>query len=453
VEGPRQRPLAITHVTVIDATGAPAHPDTTVVIAGGRIAAMGKTGTVNLPKDARMVDATGQFLIPGLWDMHVHWYDAAYLPLFTANGVTGIRIMWGFPVNLQWRKDLAAGALQGPRLELAGPIVDGPRPFWRTSTPAGTEAEGRQAVRKTRADGYDCVKVYSLLPRDVYFAIADEARKQGIPFVGHVPYSVSASEASDAGQKSMEHLYGILMACSSKEKELTKLLLEATKNPPARDRALFRRVNEQVLESYDGTKATALFARLKKNGTWQVPTLTVLRSFGSLADESFTNDKRLSYMPQSIRASWAPRSDFRLKTASMEDFAQQRKLFKRSLELVGAMHRAGVGILAGTDVLNPYCFPGFSLHDELELLVKAGLSPMEALQAATRNPARYLDRLKDLGTVEQGKVADLVLLGANPLEDIRGTRKITGVILGGKLLDGKALQQMLEDVRARASRK
>jgi hypothetical protein len=390
--------------------------------------------------------------------MHVHWSEpitpaAPYLELFTANGVVGVRQMWGFPSHFRWKKEMAAGTLRGPRMLLAGPIVDGPKPIWPRSVAAGTEAEGRQAVRKTKGDGYDFVKVYSLLPRDVYFAIADEAKKQGMVFAGHVPYSVTAGEASDAGQKSLEHLTGILLACSSKEVELTKALAEARRNPASPDRALLRRVNEQVLDSYDLAKAAALFAKFKANGTWQVPTLTVLRALGRLDDNAFTSDERIKYMPAGVRAFWNPKDDFRFKTMTPEDFALQRKVFKRYLEIVGAMHRAGVDLLAGTDVLNPYCFPGFSLHDELALLVEAGLSPMAALQTATRNPARYLDQLKDSGTVEQGKRADLILLDADPLTDIKNTRKIAGVIVGGRLLTREALGKVLADVEAAANGK
>jgi len=451
---PPPKPLAIVHVTVIDATGAAAQPELTVVITGHRISALGKTGTVQLPRDAQPVDASGQFLIPGLWDMHVHWNDAAYLPLFTANGVTGIRVMWGLPLHLKWRRELAAGTLQGPRLVLAGPVVDGPKPFWKGSIAAGTEGEGQQAVRKTKDEGYDFVKIYNFLPRRVYFAIADEAKKQGLPFVGHVPNSVSAAEASDAGQKSIEHLQGMLLACSAKEEELRKAMAVARTTPAAADRALlFRRISEQLLEPCDARKAAALFARFRANGTWHVPTFTVLRSNAYLDDPNHTSDPRLKFMPPAVRELWNPRNDFRFDNVTPEDFALEKKLFQRRLELAGDMHRAGVGLLAGTDVLNPYCFPGFSLHDELEWLVKAGLSPMAALQTATRNPARFLDQLNDFGTVEQGKVADLVLLDADPLQDIKNTRRIAAVVAGGRLLDRKTLQKMLADAGGAANKK
>jgi imidazolonepropionase-like amidohydrolase len=439
-------PIAFTHVTVIDVTGGPAHANQTVVVTGERITAVGPADTVVIPADARVIDVTGKFLIPGLWDMHVHWYQADYLPLFTVNGVTGIRVMWGMPVNLQWRKEIAAGKLHGPRLALAGSIVDGPNPIWPGSTIAGTEAAGRQAVRQTKERGYDFVKVYNLLPRDAYFAIADEAKKQGLPFAGHVPYCATAAEASDAGQKSMEHLYGILLACSSEEAKLTQELTAVRKDPKNPDRSLLRRINQQMVDTYDANKAGVLFAKFKANGTWQCPTLTVLRSIAYLDDPKHTNDVRLKYMPQSVRSSWDPKSDFRLKTMTKEDFAQQRRMFDRNLELVAAMHRAGVAILAGTDVLNPYCFPGFSIHDELGWLVKSGLSPTEALQTATLNPARYLGQAKEVGTIEQGKMADLVLLEANPLVDISNTQRIAAVVMGGKYFPRKRLEKLRDHV-------
>src|SRR3989442_2070552 len=228
------RPLVFTHVTVIDATGAPVKPEMTVVITGDRITEFAPTKTVRVPKDAQVVDATGKFLIPGLWDMHVHWYgyDKAYLRLFTANGVTGVRIMWGAPIHFEWRKEIQEGTLLGPRMVIASTILDGPKPIWPGSIAVANEAEARRSVIKVKREGADFVKVYSLLPRETYFAIADEAKKQGLPFAGHVPFFVSAGEASDAGQRSIEHLTGILAACSAREEELRKGFEDAFSNLP-----------------------------------------------------------------------------------------------------------------------------------------------------------------------------------------------------------------------------
>jgi cytosine/adenosine deaminase-related metal-dependent hydrolase len=182
--GAKENPLVFVHATVIDATGAAAQPDVTVVIKGNRIAAMGRSAEVVPPENAQIVDATGKFLIPGLWDMHVHWEDKDYLPLFIANGVTGVRIMWGVPMHHEWRKEIEQGSLLGPRLLIASTIVDGPNPVWPGSDTASNASEGRQAVIKARQDGADFVKVYSRLPRDAYFAIADEAQKTGASIRG-----------------------------------------------------------------------------------------------------------------------------------------------------------------------------------------------------------------------------------------------------------------------------
>jgi hypothetical protein len=202
-----------------------------------------------------------------------------------------------------------------------------------------------------------------------------------------------------------------------------------------------------MLESYSAEKAAQLFERLKRNRTWQCPTLTVLRSTAFINDPGFRNDPRLNYLPAEFKTRWDPGSNPRFKERTAEDIQVARLLYKKQFEIVGMMRRAGVEFLAGTDVFNPFCFPGFSLHDELDLLVQAGLTPLEALQSATINPARFLGREAELGTVEQGKLADLVVLDANPLEDIHNTQKINAVVVNGKLLQKAALDSLLLHVQ------
>ena len=460
-QAPSAKPgsLALTHITVIDTTGGPAKPDMTVVIAGNRIIEVAKSDEIRLPKNAETVNGHGKFLIPGLWDMHVHWYEKDYLPLFIANGVTGTRQMYGVPMFQQWRKEIEAGQLLGPHMLIPSPIVDGPKPVWPGSIAVANASEARQAVIQVKRAGADFVKVYSLLPRDAYFAIADESKKQGIPFVGHVPDSVTLEEASNAGQMTVEHLTGVLAACSSHEAELLKsaqetvAAIDAGQLPSVRFWGPgFRARQKLALETYSPQKAETIFGELKKNHTWQCPTLTVLRSMAYSDDPSFTNDPRLKYIPRDIVSSWNPKADPFLKNKTAEDWAISKKVFSEDLELVGDMERASVEILAGTDTLNPYCLPGFSLHDEFGLLVQSGLTPMRALQAATLNPARFLGRENDLGTVATGKIADLVLLDANPLEDIGNTRKISAVVFGGKFFSRASLDQLLTKIEALASR-
>lgn len=453
-----KKSVAFTNATVIDTTNGAARRDMTIIISGDRIAEIGKTGKVKVPEGAQVIDASGKFFIPGLWDMHVHGFSRdLFFPLFIANGVTGIRDMFGpMPeVVKQWRKDMDEGKFIGPRIFAAGPIVDGPKPIWPGSVAVSNAEEGRQAVDSLKKRGSDFIKVYSLLPRDAYFAIADEAKRQGIPFAGHVPLVVKAGEASDAGQKSIEHLTGVLPACSSAEDEMMKAMTEAMSGDDQRG-GLFRVMNQQtrrMLETYSDSKAKELFGKFKKNGTWQVPTLIVLRNVTYIDDPELSNDARLKYVPSYLKQGWDPKKDFRFRNRTPENIANQKLTYQKNFELVGAMNRAGVSILAGTDLGNPYIYAGFSLHDELALLVKAGLTPVQALQAATINPAKYLGVLDQLGTVEKGKLADLVLLDADPTRDIANTQRIDSVVLRGRLFTKSDLQEMLSRVEAVTSKK
>jgi imidazolonepropionase-like amidohydrolase len=459
----QQNILAISDVTVIDATGAPAKPNMTVIITEDRITEIAKTGAVAIPKTAQLIDGKGKFVIPGLWDMHVHTVIGSlpkfYFPLFIASGVTGVRDMAAdLGLLKQLRKEINEGRVVGPRL-IGGQMVDGPTPIWPgLPISVSDEASARQAAASANDRGADFVKVYSLVPRQAFFALADEAKKRGIPFAGHVPLSVSAADASDAGQKSIEHLEGIFLACSAEEPELRKVLEEAIKD--AKDinqirTSLVRVLNqteERALETYSQEKAAALFARFAKNGTWQAPTLVVKRAGAFMDDSDFTNDPRLKYLRPGLVEGWKNKDDWRLKNRTPEKSARYRMIFQKQLELVLAMHRAGVKMLAASDAVVWYVVPGFSLHDEMELFVKAGLTPMEALQTATLNPATYLGLIDSVGTVERGKKADLVLLEANPLENISNTKKINAVIVNGKLIPRASLDKMLKDAEAAANK-
>jgi hypothetical protein len=446
--------LVITHVAVVDLDDRRPLRDATVVIQDGRIFAVGNSSEVAVPEGAKMIDGQGKFLIPGLWDMHVHFYSQAAMPLFVANGVTGVRVMWGnpsfgFPMgnfHFRWRSQIEEGKLLGPRMVVASNIFDGPKPIWPSSLGLETPEAGREAVRKAKSDGADFVKVYSKLSPEVFRAIALECKAQNIPFAGHLPSSVSAREASDLGQKTFEHLYGVLADCSTRRDEI--LAQRAAMFVSGKDLAGLQNelaaLDRQSRETFDEALAAGLFAKLKANGTWQCPTLTVLHAIASLDDEAFRNDPRLKYVDAMTRSRWEPKNDFRLKSWTKDDFARQKASAARAMDCVGRLHRAGVPILAGTDELNPYVFPGFSLHDELALLVKAGLSPRDALRAATINPAKFLGKEATMGTVEAGKTADLVLLDADPLADIANTKKIRAVISRGRLLDREALDRMLK---------
>jgi imidazolonepropionase-like amidohydrolase len=449
------RPILIRHATVIDVRDGSSMAGRTVRISGGKIAQIVPDDAYSpVEPDPIFFDATGKFLIPGLWDMHVHLVRPDNFNLYLANGVTGVRVMWGNPAMIgipiphaMWKAEIEAGKRAGPRMVVASNILDGPKPIWPGSVAIRNEEEARAVVKKAKASGAEFIKVYSLLAPEAFRAIAAASKAEGLPFVGHVPWLVSAAEASDLGMKSMEHLYGIVSACSPSEDEFLKArkaILDETQGDWQTARAKLRPIEAKILASYSDERAAQLFARLKGNGTWQCPTLTVLRGIANMDDPAFTDDPRMKYIDLFTKLYWNPKNDFRFKSMKPEDFAAQRELFARTLEFVAKMHKAGVPFLAGTDEGNPYIFPGFSLHDELGLLVKAGFSPIEAIQAATLNPARYLGQENRLGTVEPGKEADLLLLDADPRLDIANTKKIAAVVARGRIYDRAALDAMLK---------
>jgi len=451
--------LALMHVTIIDGTGAPPKPDMTILIAGYRIVDIGKKDAISIPRHARTIDATGTFVIPGLWDMAAHPDDPELWPLnavaadkeslltlLIANGVTGIRDMGGDLKLLQnWRQRANVGTMIGPRIQLCGASLDGPKPMWPGSIAISNEEQARQAVRDIKQSGATFVKVSSLLSRYAYFAIADEAKKLKIPFSGQVPDSVTPAEASDAGQASVEGLQQIVESCSDRDALKKKLneLREAGAAPVERRRVYI----ETMLATYDEKKAEALFARFVKNKTWVTPAIISFQNNALFESEQAKYAERLKYLPRYIREYWDPKNNAHLKDRAPERLAAEKKLLAKYLAVIGAMQRAGVKLMTGSDFgANPLLFPGWGIHDEMTLLVKAGLTPMEAIQAATSNSATFLGLNNALGTIAKGKIADLVLLSANPLEDINNTRKIDGVIAQGRIFDRPELNRMLASV-------
>ncbi len=439
--------LVLSNVTVVDVRTGALRPDQTVMLEGHHIASITPSKSAKYSGDARRVNCRGLFLIPGLWDMHVHlafgdWFPGAQeisLPLFVANGVTGVRDMGSeLDIVQGWRNDIEAGRLVGPRIYTSGPMLDGPKPRFPSSIAVTTTEDGRRAVADLKRGGADFIKLQSLIPRDAVFAIAEEARKEGIPFEGHVPDSVRASEMSAAGMQSFEHLIGIFEGSSAAEDDFLK----------------GNKTEGRFLATYDAPRAASLAATLAKNQTWQCPTLVWERG-GNLIDVTdFGKDTRAKYVP----ALWKTKTwkKFRYEITQgygTDDLPTRKKFLDKELEVVGMLHKTGVRFLAGTDTpAGVYVFPGFSLHEELQRFMAAGFTPLEALQIATINPARFFGLENQLGAIEKGRLADLVLLSANPLEDIANTQKIAGVVVNGRYFNRTELDQMLGRVEAAASR-
>ena len=448
--------LAITHVTVMDGTGAVPLSDRTVLITGDRIA---RISSDSPPNDARVIEGKGRFLIPGLCDMHVHlagvtadpkWSRATLLPLLLANGITTVRDMGGDLAALQaWREEIAAGRLLGPRLYFCGPMLDGGKSDPPALRAIASPNEGRAAVRELKAQGVDFIKVLSRLDAASYRAIAAAAAQQALPLVGHVPTSLTAREVSAAGQKSIEHIFysNLTFDCSAQEKEFR---LKATEARARKDSAGAAAARDQANASFSEEKAKALGQSLLRHKTWVVPTLVAIRALGQQRELARSAPGELAYLPAALRKAWSPNEIE--KQMPLEVAQWYSAQFAQDLKIARSMHAAGVPMLAGSDSLDPLNFPGPSLHQELQLLTEAGLSPLEALQAATSRPAEFLGATGEggWGTIQPGRVADLVLLAADPLAEISNTKKIAAVIVRGKFLDRPALDEMLAKARRAA---
>lgn len=451
--------VAITHATVIDVESGTRRPGQTIVVRGTRIVAVTPDARAQVPPGARVLDATGKFVIPGLWDMHVHatgpGLDRLFLPVLAAHGITGVRDMWG---RFAWfdsvRAQVARGTLVAPRVVGSGHILDGAPAIWPGSTGVRGEAETRRVVDSLAAGGAAFIKVYSRLSPAEFRAAAEQAGRRGLPFAGHVPSLVPVAEASDLGMRSIEHLQMMTQACSRDEEALRAEYAAAVASPRGWDSAgvIARVQTRRVLDTFDEGRCRALAERLRRNGTWMVPTMTVLRSIAFLDDTTLAADPRMAYIPRWFSGTWNPRTDFRFRQLTPADWAMRKEVFARQRALVTLLHRAGVSFLAGTDLSNPYVFPGASLHEELRNLVAAGFTAREALATATVNPARYFEATDSLGRVAAGRLADLVVLDADPLADIANTERVHAVVLDGRLLDAADRERLLAEGRRLAGR-
>lgn len=450
--------LAFTHATVVDVETGDLRSDRTVFLAGNRIVRIVPTAALEPADSTRVVDATGRYLIPGLWDAHVHSAASTgwHFPLFVAHGVTSVRnlhttVDTALELTNRIRDEVASGALIGPRFLANGPIIDGYPASWPGAVVARTPEEGRALVDSLAAGGADFIKVYDNLTPDVYDAIMDEAGKIGIPVDGHMPFLVPPAAGAAAGQRTVEHTSGIHLGCSSAADSLRaefRGLLERlpTMEYPEPMIAFFT-----LVRAAGDTRDSELCARVveayAEAGTAVVPTLVVGvsdREAGRLVADS----ARMALVPPGVREWWAG--------AAAEGPGPIGEVMEGAAWLapknVALLHGAGVPILAGTDVGNPFLVPGSSLHDELRLLVdEAGLTPLDALRAATVVPARTFGLADSLGTVAEGRLADLVLLRANPLEDVGAVNSIDGVVLNGRYFDRSALDDLLTEAAAGGS--
>ena len=447
------------NINVIDAK-AGLQKNMTVLVKDNRIVKVAKAADMAPTGAKKTVVGTGKYLIPGLWDAHVHLVftpglESSMFRLFLAHGITSIRDTGGqLPLVLPEREKARKDPQNAPRVMVAGPLLDGKPTVYDGSTPtnphlgigAGTVAEAEKNADEMLAAKVDLLKAYEMLTPEAFKAIVAKGKAAGLPITGHVPLSMDVIEASDAGMSSMEHMRNLEFACSSDWEELLKtrqkMLFDGKEEVGSTlRRNIHKAQRAHAVANQDAARRTEVLKHLADNGTWQIPTFSIMTAFSERFVTRTDWQRSFTYLPSTIRNTWTKNSiAFDRNTPKDPASAAYADWM---FEMVGHMQEAGVEIMAGTDCPIFYLTPGYSLHEELALLVKAGMTPLQAIGAATTKPAQYFKLENELGLIQEGFFADLVMLDANPLEDIRNTIKIDAVIRDGKLHDRAALDILL----------
>ncbi|WP_394845368.1 amidohydrolase family protein [Pendulispora brunnea] len=416
-----ERAMAMTHVTLIDPASGP-RPDVTIVMAGHRITAVGPSASTPVPEHAQVHDETGHFAVPGFWDAHVHLTQMGMdlMPLFVANGITSVRDMGStFEDIVRWKQARTAGQ-PAPRVFAPGPKIDGKGESWGDNWIITSPESARRAVDDLKAYGVDFIKVHAGLSRPIYDALADESRKKGLFFSGHVGGDYPAAWAAKSGQRTIEH-GSSMVPCSNAERAQLRA-----------DPKLVPLMKWVCADSNDD-----VLPELARAGVWLTPTLVSWRGKTMMHTEA-PSLEGYRYVSAALEKRWLGDGE------ETPPLPIEREVLAQFGPLAARAHRAGVHLLVGTDIGDPYVVPGFGLHDEMQLLVEAGIPPLVALRSATLEAARALGVDATTGTIEVGKSADVVVLDADPLANIRNTRRIDAVVQNGQWLDRAKLTALLE---------
>ncbi|MFI8379838.1 amidohydrolase family protein [Leeuwenhoekiella sp. NPDC079379] len=392
------------------------------------------------------IDGTGKYLMPGLWDNHVHFRggdslieeNKKFLNLYLANGITTVRDAGGDLTTAvhEWQNAMAAGSLNGPTIYTSGPKIDGPGATWAGSLEVSNLEEINHALDSLQALNVDFVKIYdSKISAENYLQTIKEAESRNMITSGHMPYSVTLEETTEAGIDAIEHLYYILKGCSREEVAITEAVKKGETG--------FWTSLDQVIKTYSDAAALKTFNSLNERNVYVVPTLHIGHTLSYLDEQDHTSDDYLSYIGSGVQKTYEGRINSALG-ASTEFVRMRKKLDSTFVKLTGELNKNKVGLLAGSDcgAYNSYIYPGISLHQELEALVNAGLSPLEALKTSSQNGAQFLN--KTIPKIQSGAQADLLLLNANPLKNIKSTQDIFDVIKAGKSFNRQELDSLLK---------
>lgn len=450
--------LLIEGATVIDIATGTLSPKTSVAVRGGDIVAVAPSATARKTYTAaKVVQADGRFVMPGLWDNHVHFgggpelidENKALLPLYLAHGITSVRDASGdLPQEvLAWRGEVALGKLLGPTIYTSGPKIEGLKPIWKGTLEVGTQAEVDAALTKLQGLRVDFVKVTdNTLTPDLFLYTLKQAKARGLTTSAHIPAALTVEQASEAGLGSIEHMGYALKMGSPQEAQIAADV--------AAGRITGAEAGVRTLATFDEATASAAFRRLAAQGTFVTPTLNGSKVTAYLDQDNHASDPYLAYIGPGLKGTYA----WRVERAAKDDaaaIARRHAVYEKNVSLLPLLQGAGVSILAGTDAgfLNSFNYPGVGLHDELQIFVDGGLTPLQALQASVINGPRFLGKSERYGAVAPGKAADLLILDRNPLTDISATRQIGGIVLKGQYFDRAALDEMLKAAREQVAKR
>lgn len=439
--------LAITNANVIHLeTGKVEVQD--IYISNGKIKAVKMAKSESGFEADSTIDATGKYVLPGFWDNHIHLRggdslianNKNFLKLFIANGVTTVRDAGGDLTEsvMDWKEQIASENLIGPAIFTAGPKIDGPNGSWAGSLEVETEEDVVRAVDSLEALQVDFVKIYdSRISPENYLKAIEEAKKRGFTVSGHMPFTVTLDETVNAGMDGIEHLYYIMKGCASNESEVTEKLKKGEMG--------FWGAMPALMNAYSDSTALNTFNKLKENDVFVVPTLHIGKTLSYLDEVDHSSDPYSKYMGTGIIQTYQGRIRSALN-ASEEARENRKKLDTFFGQLARSLDSAGVQLLAGSDsgAFNSYVYPGVSLHKEMEAMVANGISPLNALRTSAYHGAQFLEQTDGYGTISEGKVSDLVILEANPLENITNTQKLFSVVKGAQVFSNKELQELLD---------